>query len=67
VFTEKLRFYPDFDQTSNWRVGSETALKASLTGHLALQVGYDYRYSNTPVPGYRTTDTATTVSLVASL
>jgi putative salt-induced outer membrane protein len=66
-FTEKLRFYPDFDQSSNWRVTSETALKASLTGHLALQLGYDYRYSNTPVPGYHTTDTATTVSLVASL
>ena len=67
VFTEKLRFYPDFDETSAWRIASEAALKASLTGHLALQLGYDVRYSNQPVPGYDKTDTATTVSLVASL
>jgi putative salt-induced outer membrane protein len=65
--TERLRFYPDFDQTSAWRVTSETALKAALTGHLALQFGYDFRYSNEPVPGFHATDTATTVSLVASL
>jgi putative salt-induced outer membrane protein len=67
AFTEKFRFYPDFDRTSNWRMLSETALKASLTGLLALKVGYEVRYSNTPVPGFHKTDTATTVSLVASL
>jgi putative salt-induced outer membrane protein len=67
VFTEKLRFYPDFDETSAWRVTSETALKAALTGHLALQLGYDVRYSNQPVPGFEKTDTATTISLIASL
>ena len=67
AFTEKFRLYPDFDQTNNWRIASESALKASLTGPLALQVGYEVRYSNTPVPGFHKTDTATTVSLVASL
>jgi putative salt-induced outer membrane protein len=67
AFTEKLRWYPDFDQTSNWRIASESALKASLTGPLALRLGYEFRYSNTPVPGFHKTDTATTVSLVASL
>ena len=67
AFTEKLRLYPDFDQTSAWRITSESALKASLTGRLALQLGYDVRYSNRPVPGFRKTDTATTVSLVAPL
>lgn len=67
AFTEKLRFYPDFDQTNNWRITSESALRASLTGPLALKVGYEIRYSNTPVPGFHKTDTATTVSLVAAL
>lgn len=66
AFTEKLRLYPDLDQTSNWRLTSESALKASLTGRLALKVGYEVRYSNTPIPGFRKTDTASTVSLVAS-
>jgi putative salt-induced outer membrane protein len=67
AFTEKLRWYPDFDQTSSWRLTSESAVKASLTGRLALKVGYELRYSNTPIPGFHKTDTASTVSLVASL
>jgi len=66
AFTEKLRWYPDFDQTSNWRATSETALKASLSDTFALKAAYEVRYSNQPIPGYRKTDTASTVSLVAS-
>ncbi|MBZ5588274.1 MAG: DUF481 domain-containing protein [Acidobacteriia bacterium] len=67
AFTEKLRWYPDFDETSDWRATSETALKASLTDVLALKAAYEVRYSNRPVPGFHKTDTASTVSLVASL
>ncbi len=67
VLTERLRLHPDFDQTSNWQITSESALKANLTGLLTLRVEYEVRYSNTPVPGFHKTDTATTVSLVASL
>ena len=46
AFTEKVRWYPDFDRTSDWRATSETALKASLTGTLALKAAYEVRYSN---------------------
>jgi len=66
AFTQKLRWYPDFDETSDWRATSETALKASLTDTLALKAAYEVRYSNQPVPGFHKTDTASTVSLVAS-
>ena len=66
AFTEQLRLYPDFDRTNDWRATSETALKASLTDTLALKAGYEVRYSNEPVPGFHKTDTASTVSLVAS-
>lgn len=66
ALTEAFKFYPNFDTTSGWRLTSETALKASLSELLALKLGYEFRYDNRPEPGFRKTDTATTVSLVAT-
>lgn len=63
--TEALRFSPSFDDTDDWRLVSETALKATLTSILAVKFGYEWRYDNQPIAGFETTDTATTVSLVA--
>lgn len=61
---ERLVWYPDFDETSDWRLTSETSLQAALSERLALKVGYLVRYDNEPVPGFDTTDTTTTISLV---
>jgi putative salt-induced outer membrane protein YdiY len=63
--TEAIRFNPSFDDTDDWRLVSETALKATLTSILAVKLGYEWRYDNQPIAGFVTTDRATTVSLVA--
>ncbi|MEW6336315.1 MAG: DUF481 domain-containing protein [Acidobacteriota bacterium] len=63
--TEALRFSPSFDDTDDWRLVSETVLKATLTSVLAVKLGYEWRYDNEPIAGFDSTDTATTVSLVA--
>jgi putative salt-induced outer membrane protein len=67
ALSERLLYYPNFDDSSDWRVTSETAIKAALTTRLALKVGYSIRFDNSPVPGFEDTDTATTLSLVVSL
>jgi putative salt-induced outer membrane protein len=67
ALTEKARYFTDFSDTSNWRVASQTALKAAISKLLALKFEYDVRYTNQPVPGFLKTDTATILSLVASL
>jgi len=50
--------------TTNWRFESETALQAAVNDHLALKAGVQVRYDNEPQPGFKKTDTTTTVSLV---
>jgi len=64
--SERLVWYPNLDQTSDWRATSETAVQAALSDRLALKVGYEIRYDNEPVPGFDDTDTTTRVSLVVS-
>jgi putative salt-induced outer membrane protein len=66
-FTETLVYYPNFDDSDDWRLTSETAIQASLSSRLALKVGYVVRFENEPVPGFDDTDTKTTVSLVINL
>ena len=42
-------------------------MQAALNQHLGLRVGYDLKYDHEPVPGFGTTDTGTTASLVFQL
>ena len=65
--TEKLAFFPSLEAGKNWRVESDTALQASLTSGLALKLSYGFRFQNEPVPGFRSTDTITNLSLVLNL
>ncbi len=66
VLSEKTRYYADFDDTGNWRLTSEAALKAAISSLLAVKIAYDFGYRNQPSPGFLKTDTTTTLSLVAS-
>ncbi len=61
---ERLVWFPNFDESSDWRLRSETSIEASLSSKFALKLGYLLRYDNDPVPGFDETDTTTTISLV---
>ena len=62
--SEKLTYFADFDATANWRLWSTTALTSSVTNRLAIKLSYEVRYSNTPLPGFQSTDTTTSASVV---
>jgi len=62
--SQRLLYYPNFDDTADWRVGSDTAVKASLTKLLALQFSYLVRYRNQPIDNLEETDTTTKMSVV---
>lgn len=64
--SERLVWFPNFEESGNWRGTSKTTVKAALTSRLALNLGYELRYQNEPVPGFEDTDTTTTASLVLS-
>lgn len=62
--TEDLNYYPNFDEGSDWRMDSITALEASLTDLFGLRMSYEWRYRNEPIDGNDDTDTTTKMSLV---
>jgi|GEM_PF-608814 len=76
TLSERLVYLPNFDETSDWRATSETALQAAISSKLALKLGYLVRYDAEPaVAGvdadggavyFDDTDTTTTVSVVLS-
>jgi putative salt-induced outer membrane protein len=62
--TQRFTYYPDFKTTAAYRTELELTAQATMTGHLALKIGYLLRYSNEPVPGFEKTDNTTTASIV---
>jgi len=61
---QELRIEPNLDDTNDYRIDAKVSLESALTDVLALKVGYQLRYDNVPVSGFRKTDTQTTASIV---
>jgi putative salt-induced outer membrane protein len=65
--SQALRYFANFDDTSDWRADSLTAVTANLNKRLALRFSYEMRYRNEPIGDNEDTDTTTKVSLVWSM
>ena len=66
-FSQKLEYLHDFDDPSNYKIESVTALTTALTKVLAIKIAYDVRYQNRPVSeDIKKTDTIFSASLVVS-
>ena len=66
ILEERLIFYPNFDDSDDWRIDYQIGLTAALTDRLAVKLGYELRYRNQPILGAEKDDSTTKVSLVAS-
>ena len=62
--SQRLLYYPNFDDTADWRLASDTAVTASLTKLMALQFSFLVRHRNQPINDLEKTDTTTKVSVV---
>ena len=62
--TQRLAFYPDFEDSSAYRSEADLAVQASINNHLALKMDYLWQYSHEPVAGFKRADSTTTASLV---
>lgn len=62
--TQRVTFYPDFRTSAAYRTEVELTAQAAMNAHLALKVGYLFRYANAPVPGFLKSDNTTTASVV---
>lgn len=55
-FTQMAEVLPNFKESDDLRVNSETALVAPLSSQVAFKAGYVIRYDKAPEPGFETTD-----------
>ena len=62
---EDLRFTGTFDRAADWRLGQILSLTTQLTQLFSLKVSNIVRYAHLPPPGFKTTDTTTSIALVA--
>ena len=62
--TQRFTYFPNFRSSSAYRSEAEITAQAAMTAHLALKIGYLFRYSNDPVPTFKKTDNTTTASIV---
>jgi len=62
--TQRFTYFPNFDTASAYRAEAEVTAQAAMSAHLALKIGYLFRYSNDPVPGFKKADNTTTASVV---
>lgn len=67
ALTERLIYYPNFDDAGDWRLDSTTALTASINARFAVMLSYELRFRNRPVGTRDDTDTTTKASLVVKL
>jgi putative salt-induced outer membrane protein YdiY len=64
VTTQRFTYYPDFKDSSAYRSEAEVTAQAAMNTRLGLKIGYLWRFSNAPVPGFTKTDNTTTASIV---
>ncbi|MFV2074115.1 MAG: YdiY family protein [Thermoanaerobaculales bacterium] len=62
--TQILGYYPNFDDSSDWRLNSETGLQTAVNSWFAVKLGYEVRFRNKPIGDNDDTDTTTTASVV---
>src|SRR4030095_27013 len=64
--TDDFRFLGTFHDANDWRVANIVAVTARLTDVFSLKFSNTVRQMNVPPAGFESTDTITSVALVAS-
>jgi putative salt-induced outer membrane protein len=63
--TEDVRYEQSLSDGDAWRLDNAVAIVATITSIFSLKVSNVIRYANEPVDGFESTDTITSVALVA--
>ncbi len=63
--SDDVAFSFSFSDANDWRMANTIALTAKMTSVFALKVSNNIRYVNAPVQGFETTDSITSIALVA--
>ena len=60
-----MRYEQSLDEGDQWRLDNAVAVVTKINSIFSLKVSNVIRYANAPVAGFESTDTVTSVALVA--
>jgi len=67
VFEQLFEWLPNLQDKTDYRVNARSTLTVPLAGAFALSIAYDFRYTNTPPAGLKTSDRFLTAGLQLAL
>ena len=67
VLSQSIEFLPNFRQSEDLRINTETSLLAPLTRQVGMKLAYAIRFDGLPNPGYQETDRLFTSGIQISL
>lgn len=65
-FTQDAEYLHNFEDASDFRINTESALTAALSAHFSLKVSYRWQHVGEPPLGFARNDTTTSMALIAS-
>jgi putative salt-induced outer membrane protein YdiY len=63
---DDLTYVENLSDTTDWRISHQASITAAVAASLSLKLSQQLEYLRKPVPGFRRTDTLTSVALVVS-
>jgi len=66
-FIQSVEYLPDFEDSENYNINSETALISAISTFLSMKGSYVIRYDHEPAAGTKETDTILGITLVMNL
>ena len=64
--TEEFKLLGTFDNADDWRAANAIGLTVTINTIFSLKASNLIRYAHFPPPGFKTTDSSTSIALVAS-
>ena len=64
--SQDLEYIGNMSDHKGYRTNSETALIASISTHFSLKASYVWHYENSPAPGFKKSDTITSMAVIVN-
>ncbi len=64
--SQDLEYLGNLKDSNGYRMNAETSLTASINSHFSLKASYLWKFVNSPTPGFKKTDTTTSVAVIVN-
>ena len=64
--SQDLEYLGNLKDQKGYRMNAETALVSTINSHFSLKASYLWKFVNSPTPGFKKTDTTTSVAVIVN-